>query len=133
MLYSTFSWHYEDLMMYSINYMHKGGSKVWYAIPASLRKHFDRAAKEKLATLYAEDPNFLFDITLQISPSYLTKKGITVYRGEQKPGEFIVTFPESYHSGFSTGFNIAEACNFAIESWVPYGKMCSKIYEVSRE
>jgi len=62
MLYSTFCWHYEDLMLYSLNYMHVGGSKIWYAIPGHERKLFDKVAKEKLANLYENDPNFLFDI-----------------------------------------------------------------------
>lgn len=41
MLFSTFAWHYEDLMLYSMNYMHVGESKIWYAVPAAYRKHFD--------------------------------------------------------------------------------------------
>ena len=41
MQYSTFCWHYEDLMLYSLNYMHLGGSKVWYSIPGPERKRFE--------------------------------------------------------------------------------------------
>jgi len=49
------------------------------------------------------------------------ERGIPVFGIWQRPGEFVVTFPRAYHSGFSTGFNVAEAINFATSSWVPYG------------
>ena len=82
MLWSSFCWHYEDIMLPSINYMHAGGSKVWYAIPGADRKKFEKASKEKLAALHENDPNFLLDITVQVSPAYLTNRGVTVYRTE---------------------------------------------------
>jgi histone demethylase JARID1 len=41
MKWSSFCWHFEDLMLYSVNYMHVGGSKVWYTVPAADRKKFD--------------------------------------------------------------------------------------------
>ena len=45
MRYSTFCWHYEDLMLYSINYSHWGQPKQWYSVPESNREKFEKAVK----------------------------------------------------------------------------------------
>jgi len=45
MRYSTFCWHYEDLMLYSINYSHWGQPKQWYCVPEYDREKFERAVK----------------------------------------------------------------------------------------
>ena len=44
-----------------------------------------------------------------------------------------MTYPGSYHAGFSTGLNIGEAVNFATKSWFTYGLKCQQIYRASRE
>ena len=49
------------------------------------------------------------------------------------PGEYILTFPGSYHAGFSTGLNIGEAVNFVTKDWFHHGFECQDIYRKSRE
>ena len=133
MRYSTFCWHYEDLMLYSINYSHWGQPKQWYCIPESDREKFEKAVKQKVSLLFKRDPNILLDIVTMVTPAYLKQQGITVHKTLQKPGEFILTLPGSYHSGFSTGLNVGEAVNFATRRWFAYGAKCQEIYRRTRE
>jgi len=120
-------------MLPSINYSHYGKPKLWYGIPESNRERFDKAVKEKCSLLFKEDPNILFDVVTMVSPAYLLSKSVKVYKTLQRPGEFIVTYPGSYHAGFSTGLNIGEAVNFATKSWFDFGRKCQDIYRRSRE
>ena len=120
-------------MMYSINYMHEGAGKIWYSIPAQDRVKFEQLAKRKHRKLYQKDPNFLFNLNTMICPDYLSKKGVTVYSTHQKQGEIILTFPASYHAGFSLGFNVAEAVNFTAPTWLEWSEKAMKIYMKSRE
>lgn len=46
----------------------------------------------------------------------------------QNPGEFVVTFPWSYHGGFSHGFNIGEAVNFGLKGWFEQGECAVQRY-----
>ncbi len=41
-------------------------------------------------------------------------------------GEFVITFPYGYHSGYNLGYNCAESVNFATESWLEYGRVAKK-------
>ena len=59
---------------------------------------------------------------INISPDLLAKYEIPFNKVVQREGEIIVTFPRCYHAGFNHGFNCAEATNFALESWVGFGK-----------
>jgi histone demethylase JARID1 len=52
MKFSTFCWHFEDLMLQSINYSHAGKPKLWYSVPEGSREKFDRAVKDKCALLF---------------------------------------------------------------------------------
>lgn len=62
------------------------------------------------------------------SPRILANSGITLNRVAQLPGEFILTYPKGYHSGFNLGFNCAESINFATERWLPLGKVAKSCY-----
>ena len=71
MKYATFCWHYEDLMLCSINYNHYGSAKVWYCVPESDREKFEKVVKQKVSLLFKKDPNILLDIVTMVSPAYL--------------------------------------------------------------
>jgi len=61
-------------------------------------------------------------LNLQLNPIFALNKNIPVYRTDQKPGEFIITFPDVYHGGFSHGFNCGEAVNIVTPEWIPFYK-----------
>jgi hypothetical protein len=64
----------------------------------------------------------------QLSPSILKSEGVPVYRCVQNSGEFVLTFPRAYHSGFNCGFNCAEAVNVAPVDWLPHGQIAVELY-----
>ena len=70
---------------------------------------------------FQEHPDLLHHMALQVSPSYLRSQDVPVYQLAQEPGTFIITFPKAFHGGFSYGYNIGEAVNFAISDWLKYG------------
>lgn len=69
-------------------------------------------------------------ITTQIAPSTLLSNNVPVYKTRQEAGQFIVTFPQAYHAGFSFGFNCAEAVNFATADWIPHGSISVSDYRL---
>lgn len=58
----------------------------------------------------------------------LKLEGVPVYRCVQQSGEFVLTFPRAYHSGFNCGFNCAEAVNVAPVDWLPHGQSAVELY-----
>lgn len=114
MLYSTFCWHTEDLYLYSINYLHEGKPKVWYSIPHTQKEKMDEYIKNKYYAILIKQPDLIHFLTVFIDPLELMRNGIEVYKAVQNPGEIVITLPEGYHSGFNSGFNIAEAVNFSV-------------------
>ncbi|KAA0151738.1 hypothetical protein FNF29_04422 [Cafeteria roenbergensis] len=129
MLFASFAWHTEDNYLYSVNYMHYGTAKTWYGIPASGASAFDATVREHLFEQFKQEPDHIHKLTTVFSPAKVQAAGIPVVHTVQEPGEFVITFPRSYHSGFSHGFNIAEACNFALADWVPMGRLAIRHYE----
>jgi jumonji domain-containing protein 2 len=90
--------------LYSINYVHFGAPKFWYGVPSEHAKKFEEVAKAHFPSEWKECKQFLRHKTTMISPSILTKNNITMNYVVQQPGEFVITFPLSYHAGFNTGY-----------------------------
>ncbi|KAI9912774.1 hypothetical protein PsorP6_005108 [Peronosclerospora sorghi] len=153
---AMFAFHTEDMDLYSINYLHTGKPKFWYGVPPNAGNsissllflgnvvtvrvyeapQLERAAQSMFPDRYHDlvlnhlhtfHAQFLRHKTSLISPGRLKEFGVPFYRAYQKPGEFVITFPATYHQGFNFGFNIAEAVNFATLHWIPFGlraKVC---------
>ncbi|KXJ18313.1 lysine-specific demethylase 4A [Exaiptasia diaphana] len=119
---ATFAWHTEDMDLYSINYLHFGAPKTWYAVPPEHGQRLERLAAGFFPGSQQSCSNFLRHKMTIISPQVLKKFSIPFDKVTQEAGEFIVTFPFGYHCGFNHGFNCAESTNFASERWIDYGK-----------
>jgi hypothetical protein len=124
---ATFSWHLEDVDLYSINYIHFGAPKQWYSISQEDARRFEAAMR----TIWPNDAKncdqFLRHKTYLISPQLLKSQfNIEVNRLVHYEGEFVITFPYGYHSGYNIGYNCAESVNFATESWLDYGRIAKK-------
>ncbi|KAK6915342.1 JmjN domain [Dillenia turbinata] len=128
MCFSSFCWHVEDHHLYSLNYMHWGAPKMWYGVPGKDAVKFESAMRKHLPDLFEEQPDLLHKLVTQMSPSMLKSEGVPVYRCVQKAGEFVLTFPQAYHSGFNCGFNCAEAVNVAPVDWLPHGQDAIELY-----
>lgn len=123
---TSFCWHTEDMDLYSINYLHHGAPKAWYSIAPEHGKRFERLAASFFPYSFNTCRAFLRHKTTLISPQVLKKYSIPFSKCTQNEGEFMITFPYSYHSGYNHGFNIAEATNFASDYWINFGKWATK-------
>ncbi|KAK6233998.1 hypothetical protein QUC31_006404 [Theobroma cacao] len=125
MLLSWFAWHVEDHELHSMNFLHTGSSKTWYAVPGDYAYAFEEVIRteayggniDRLAAL-----SLLGEKTTLLSPELIVASGIPCCRLIQNPGEFVVTFPRAYHVGFSHGFNCGEAANFGTPQWLQVAK-----------
>ncbi|XP_043701047.1 lysine-specific demethylase JMJ18-like isoform X2 [Telopea speciosissima] len=128
MCFSSFCWHVEDHHLYSLNYHHWGDPKLWYGVPGNNAVEFENSMRKHLPDLFEEQPDLLHELVTQLSPSVLKSEGVPVYRVVQHAGEFVLTFPRAYHSGFNCGFNCAEAVNVAPVDWLPHGQSAVELY-----
>ncbi|KAI1313921.1 hypothetical protein EDD11_002384 [Mortierella claussenii] len=133
MCFSTFCWHNEDHYTYSINYMHWGETKTWYGVPALDALKFEDTMKKAVPELFESQPDLLFQLVTMLSPERLVANNVKVVALDQRPGQFVVTFPQAFHAGFNHGFNFAEAVNFAPPDWCPFGLECVKRYKEHRK
>ncbi|XP_028261559.1 lysine (K)-specific demethylase 5Ba [Parambassis ranga] len=128
MCFSSFCWHIEDHWSYSINYLHWGEPKTWYGAPGYAAEHLEAVMKKLAPELFESQPDLLHQLVTIMNPNTLMNNGVPIYRTNQCAGEFVITFPRAYHSGFNQGFNFAEAVNFCTTDWMPIGRNCVDHY-----
>uniref|UniRef100_A0A8C0BDW5 [histone H3]-trimethyl-L-lysine(4) demethylase n=1 Tax=Buteo japonicus TaxID=224669 RepID=A0A8C0BDW5_9AVES len=130
MCFSSFCWHIEDHWSYSINYLHWGEPKTWYGAPGYAAEQLEDVMKKLAPELFESQPDLLHQLVTIMNPNTLMAHGVPVYRTNQCAGEFVITFPRAYHSGFNQGFNFAEAVNFCTVDWLPLGRQCVEHYRL---
>ncbi|KAG8438493.1 hypothetical protein GDO86_004891 [Hymenochirus boettgeri] len=128
MCFSSFCWHIEDHWSYSINYLHWGEPKTWYGVPSHAAEQLEDVMRTLAPELFETQPDLLHQLVTIMNPNVLMEHGVPVYRTNQCAGEFVVTFPRAYHSGFNQGYNFAEAVNFCTADWLPMGRQCVSHY-----
>jgi hypothetical protein len=106
----------------SINYLHAGAPKYWYAIAPEHSKRFESLAQSHFVHAARDCPEFLRHKQNMLSPAILKKAGVPFEVQIQRPGDVIITSPGAYHFGVNLGFNVAEATNFGIPEWIPKGR-----------
>ncbi|KAJ1485172.1 JmjC domain, hydroxylase-domain-containing protein [Baffinella frigidus] len=121
---ASFAWHVEDMDLYSINFLHWGAEKVWYCANSKDAERLERFGASLFPQEGNQCPQFLRHKQHVISPSRVVGAGIPLTRVVQRAGEFVISLPYAYHSGFNLGLNCAEAVNFGLAGWVPFGLRC---------
>ncbi|XP_041953947.1 lysine-specific demethylase 5B-B isoform X1 [Alosa sapidissima] len=130
MCFSSFCWHIEDHWSYSINYLHWGEPKTWYGAPGYAAEQLEAVMRKLAPELFESQPDLLHQLVTIMNPNTLMSHGVPIYRTNQCAGEFVITFPRAYHSGFNQGFNFAEAVNFCTVDWMPLGRQCVDHYRL---
>ncbi|KAK1897745.1 Lysine-specific demethylase 5C [Dissostichus eleginoides] len=125
MVFSAFCWHIEDHWSYSINYLHWGEPKTWYGVPSVAAERLEAVMKKLTPELFEYQPDLLHQLVTIMNPNILMSHGVPVVRTNQCAGEFVITFPRAYHSGFNQGYNFAEAVNFCTADWELTCKMAA--------
>ncbi|GAO13453.1 hypothetical protein UVI_02016600 [Ustilaginoidea virens] len=108
---ATFQIHAEDFRLASLNHLYKG-RKIWVVVPATAVDVAEEALGRGsgCSQFMRHRAEFFF-------PDKLDKLGIPYRIVDQRPGETIVILPDAYHEGFSCGYTIAEAKNYADTAW----------------
>ncbi|CAH0056689.1 unnamed protein product [Clonostachys solani] len=108
---ATFQLHAEDFRLSSLNHLYKG-RKIWIIIPSAAVGLAEEqlGRRESCSQFMRHRAEFVF-------PEKLNRLGIPFRLIDQSPGETIVILPDAYHEGFSTGYTLAEAKNYAEETW----------------
>lgn len=121
---TNFPFHREDRYIFSMNFLHFGKPKLWYAIPHYHARKFEAAIQNNINNMSAKERrmrNLYCSLVVRhknllAPPSFLQYHDIDFGKVIQRPGEIIISL-SGLHGGLNLGFNIAEALNFALDPW----------------
>ncbi|KAK0627160.1 JmjC domain, hydroxylase-domain-containing protein, partial [Immersiella caudata] len=113
---ASFSDHVEHFGLFSISHLHEG-RKVWRIIPPSAADAFVEKLKESDHEITWDCDQCVRHAGVFVPVSTLKEWRIPHTIIDQRASEIIITMPGAYHSGFSTGYTLAEAVNYADEDW----------------
>ncbi|KAJ1526464.1 hypothetical protein ONE63_009597 [Megalurothrips usitatus] len=123
-LHTFFAWHIEVAGTWSINYLLKGSPKPWFVIPPQFYGLVDKVSSTfRLNKYHTSCRAVLVDHKVIVTdPEYFKQHyGVPYATVVQEPGDFVITFPFSLHSGFNCGKNLAIAANFGDPDWAALG------------
>lgn len=83
--------------------MHWGATKTWYGVPGGDADKFEAAIRREAPELFEAQPDLLYQLVTLMRPDRLKQAGVRVFGCNQRPGEFVITFPKAYHAGFNHG------------------------------
>jgi len=114
---APFVMHCEDGGLLSINYLHEG-DKYWVAVPPEHANLLEEKFKGTNSPYHRSDcAQFLRHSATYFPTSTLDKWKISFKVVHQTRREAIITFCRVYHQGFSAGYTLAEAVNYADQEW----------------
>ncbi|XP_066155050.1 uncharacterized protein Jarid2 isoform X1 [Euwallacea fornicatus] len=118
MVFSACCWYRDPHGLPWVEYLHTGGTKIWYGIPSTSCALF-RAAMRKLVPGYCREKElWLPSDTAMVPPEMLLEHQVSLCRTVQEPGQFVVVFPKVYTSGIGTGYVVSESVYFAPLYWL---------------
>lgn len=84
-----------------------GETKTWYGIPGADAEKFETAIKAEAPELFEQQPSLLYQLVTMMNPGRLSQQDVRVLACDQRPNEFVITFPKAYHCGFNHGVSPA--------------------------
>lgn len=128
MLFSACCWYRDPHGLPWIEYIHTGGTKIWYGVPEEQSDNFRSAFTSLVPTHCQNKTVWLPCDTAMVPPHMLTDRGVSLCRTEQEPGQFVIVFPRAYTSSLCTSYTISESVYFATVSWLDTGKEDFKVF-----
>ncbi|KAJ8938787.1 hypothetical protein NQ318_010315 [Aromia moschata] len=118
MVFSACCWYRDPHGLPWIEYLHTGGSKIWYGIPNSTSDLFHSALKKLVPNYCKNKMLWLPSDTVMVPPGLLVENKVSLCRTVQDPGQFIIVFPKAFTSSISTGYVVSESVYFAPPYWL---------------